>query len=507
MTTTADAPLLSLVDVTKRFPGQVALAGARLDVAPGEVHALLGQNGSGKSTLIKVLAGYYTADDFGAATMGGTAFKLGSTAEAERLGMRFIHQNLGLVEGMSAVENCALSRGFPTGRAWRIHWQAERRRVGRLLEQFGVDVDPNQPIGKLKPAERTMVAIVRALQDWDESVRLLVLDEPTATLPAGDVRRLFEVVRRVTAAGIGVLFVSHRLDEVFEIADRVTVLRDGRTVLTQDIGSLDRDRLISAMIGGEVDEWFSEPPPPTNEPILQVEGLGGRDLRSLSLRLLRGEIVGFAGLIGSGRDEIAPLLFGALPRTAGSVAIDGRRLDRLTPGDAMAAGVALVPADRGKDGAVTTFTVRENLTLPRLRPLFRRGLLQRRAERTEYAKWADTLDIRPRRSDADFFQLSGGNQQKVVLAKCLRLEPSVLILDEPTQGVDVGAKSAIYRILTDSARTGLAVVVCSSDSEELAHLCDRVLVIADGEVSVELAGGALTPARIEQAVLRSKENS
>jgi ribose transport system ATP-binding protein len=494
-------PVLHLSAVVKTFPGQVALDGAGLAVGPGEIHALVGQNGSGKSTMIKLLAGYHSPDSVGEATMDGAAFSLGSADDADRLGMRFVHQNLGLVESMTVVENCALTRGFPTGHLWRINWRAEQVRVSGLLERFGVDLDTTCPVGRLAPAQRTMVAIVRALQDWEQSARILVLDEPTATLPASEVERLFEVVRRVAASGLGVLFVSHRLDEVFEIASQVTVFRDGKTVLSAPTSELDHGALVRAMLGRSIAAWETVGVPDEAGSALVVEQLAGLDLRSLSLTVRRGEIVGLAGLLGSGRDEVCPLVSGAVPRAGGTVTVGGRPVAKDSPRAALRAGIATVPVDRPRNGAVPTFSVGENIVLPRLGPLVRRGVLRRRLQRRESRRWVEQLDVRPADPQRTFLTLSGGNQQKVVLAKCLRLDPEVLLLDEPTQGVDVGAKVALYSIVAARAEDGLAVVVSSGDSEELARLCHRVLVLVDGAVAREISGPALTPEAVDLAVL------
>ena len=312
------APVLELRGVDKAFSGQQALAGASLIVDQGEVHALIGQNGSGKSTLIKTLAGYQEPDAYEVARVAGEDFKLGSPTSAASLGLRFIHQNLGLLDNMSAVENCSLSRGFPTAAGWRIRWAQERRRVHDLLLEFGVELDAGIPVGRLKPAERTTVAIVRALQDWERSARLLVLDEATASLPVPEVARLFDVLRQVVAKGIGVVYVSHRLDEIIEIADRVTILRDGRNVATKEVREVDQAELVSLMIGRPLEALFAEPPEPSSDVVLAVEGLQGEEVEELSFEVRAGEIVGIAGILGSGREEVAGLLFGAVPALSGT---------------------------------------------------------------------------------------------------------------------------------------------------------------------------------------------
>jgi ribose transport system ATP-binding protein len=505
VTSATQAPLLSLTGVVKQFPGQLALDHVNLELLSGEILALMGQNGSGKSTLIKVLAGFHQPDSFTHASIAGQPLQLGSATEASKAGIRFVHQTLGLVESMNAVENCALLRGFPTGPLWYINWAQERERVGNLLHEFGVDINPRTPVGQLRQAQRTLVAVVRALQDWEEDVKILVLDEPTASLPIEDVNRIFEVMREIASRGIGIIFVSHRLDEVFDVSQRLLVLRDGRNVMDAATATVNHDQLVEVMIGRTLDTWTESPVPPGSEAVLEVSNLAGRDLIDLSFTLHKGEILGFAGLIGSGRDEINELLFGAQPCTQGEIRIGDQVITEPSPPTSLQKGIAYAPADRMRYGINATFTIRENLVLPDLDPLMRRGFLSRKAEREQVAYWGEQLDIKPRNGEAEAFKLSGGNQQKVVLAKLLRLQPDVLLLDEPTQGVDIGAKASLYKILADRVSEGLGVVVCSGDSEELAHLCDRVLVISEGRMVKELSGASLTPEAIETAVISAKE--
>lgn len=499
------APLLSISGVVKQFPGQLALDNVNLELGRGEILALMGQNGSGKSTLIKVLAGFHQPDSFTHALIEGEPLTLGSGTEANRSGIRFVHQTLGLVESMNVVENCALLRGFPTGPLWHINWSMERKRVSDLLLEFGVEIDPRTPVGQLRQAQRTLVAVVRALQDWEDQVKILVLDEPTASLPIEDVNRIFDVMREVSSRGIGVIFVSHRLDEVFDVSHRLAVLRDGCNVLDAPTAEMTHDKLVEVMIGRKLENWAGSFTTQSPEIVMEVDGLEGRDLRDLSFSVHRGEILGIAGLIGSGRDEINELVFGVQPRIRGQVRIGEQLIADPSPSNCMKHGIAFAPADRMRFGINATFSIRENLVLPELSSLMRKGSLSRKAERKEVTFWEDQLDIKPRNGEFEAFKLSGGNQQKVVLAKLLRIKPKVLLLDEPTQGVDIGAKAALYKILANGALDGLGVVVSSGDSEELARLCDRVIVISAGRISTELTGASLTPEAIETAVITSKE--
>ena len=500
---------LALTKVSKTFPGQRALIDVSLQVCAGEVHCLLGQNGSGKSTLIKVLAGYHQPDPGSTGGFDGVDIDLTHPGGEWRDRIRIIHQDLGLVPGLSVVENLALGRGFHTGRFGLINWRAETERARSLLRGFGLSVDVCQPVSMLSAAEKSMVAIARAMQDWhDDRFGVLVLDEPTASLPSREVDGLFRMIERIVARGAGVIFVSHRLDEVLRIGDRVSVLRDGRLVATEPVAGLTHDRLVELIVGRRVDELYTAPPPQGKEVVMSVAALAGKSVRELSFELHRGEIIGFAGLVGSGREDIAPLIFGAVSRSGGSVSLRGATIPSDDPRAALSAGLALVPGDRAAAGVIGSLSVRENLTLPALGPLHR-GLrhlwwIDRADENVDARQWATKLDVRPNDPDRRVETLSGGNQQKVVLAKWLRTSPTVLLLDEPTQGVDVGAKAEIYRALAAAAAEGLAIVLASSDAAELANVCDRVLVMHRGVIGSHLHGGDLTEERIATETLRAE---
>jgi ribose transport system ATP-binding protein len=489
-----DSSVLSIRGLNKRFGATRALDGVDLDVRAGEVHALVGHNGSGKSTLIKILAGFHEPDPGSRVTVSGAPLAVGSAAASLRSGLRFVHQDLGLVDGLSTVENLALGVGFDTARLGRIRWAAERRSARDRMRELGYDIDVRQPVGELTASERTGVAIARALRDAEQA-RVLVVDEPTAMLPREEVNALFGAIRRVSRSGVGVIYVSHRLDEVFAIATRLTVLRDGRRVGTFAIEELDEQRLVELMTGGEdliarADTNAAD----LHVGILRVSGLSGAVLREVTFQAHGGELLGVAGLTGSGRDELLPLLFGAQDLRGGTVTVGGDAVPAARPSAAIAAGMALVPADRHRAGSVTSLSVRENLVLTDLRRHGTRlGPLRRESERAEVRQWVQALEIRPPDPEAAFTRLSGGNQQKVMLAKWLRLEPRVLLLDEPTQGVDVHAKAMIHRLAREIANRGAAVVVASSDDEELCEYCDRVLVLRDGRIAGELRRSDISP--------------
>ena len=497
-------PILQIAALSKAFAGQPALDGVDLEVESGEVHALLGQNGSGKSTLVKILAGYHTPEPGARAWVDGEELDLGSSQSARACGIRFVHQDLGLVETISTVENLALGRGFTESSAWRIRWGRESRRAREAVARLGFEIDVRRPVAELTAAERTGVAIARALIGWEDEVRLLVLDEPTAALPVADVDRLFAAVRSIRGRGLSVLFVSHHLEETFEIGDRVTILRDGRKIATEPVAGLDEGRLAELIVGrtlipdgpglhsGSVGEDAGA--------LLRAERISGRTVADVSLTVAPGEVLGVTGLRGSGADEIAGLIAGKHPRQ-GPVSVDGASLIGADPRDAQAKGVALVPGDRLVDGIVTAMTVRENITLTGVGAHMHGPRLSRASERQEARQWIERLGIVTTGPEASILTLSGGNQQKVLLARALRTDPRVLVLDDPTKGVDVGAKAEIHRLVADVARGGSAVLIASSDTEELVTLCDRVLVMRDGRVARALVGDTLNSEEIEHAQL------
>lgn len=495
---TDPTPVLHIESLSKTYPGQVALDSAHLEVRPGEVHALVGQNGSGKSTLIKLLGGYVQADHGSSVRFAGQPVDLWHLHHEQRRRIRIVHQDLGLVPTLSAVENLGLGRGYITGPGGNIRWRAEAARAQELLLRFGLAPDVRQPVGSLSAAEQAAIAIVRSLQDWDEQAPgLLVLDEPTASLNRREVDALFREVRRVAGTGAGVLFVSHMLDEVLDLADRVTVLRDGKVVAAGvPTSDLDQRALVDLIVGRPMSDLYPAPlAHPSGTPVLEVEMVFGITLRGVSFKIHRGEVIGIAGLVGSGREEIANAIAGMTPRFAGKVLVDKKKVFA-TPRDSLRAGVALVPADRKGIGLDLEERLAEHVALPRMGGYQRRTRLQRAALRADVAEWIGKLEVQPPLLDRRLGKFSGGNQQKAVLARWLRTEPKVLLLDEPTQGVDVGAKASIYRHITEAARDGMAVMIASSDAEELVHLCDRVLVLRAGMVSAELAGPNLTEERL-----------
>ncbi len=482
--------------MSKTFPGLKALDDVSLEVCPGEVVAVLGHNGSGKSTLVKILAGVYQADPGAVVEVRDAEGEL-VAGPAAREELHFIHQDLGLADILTTVENLGLGK-LARGRGFApVRGAAERRRARQLIARFGASFDVTVPVGRLSPAQRAIVAIARALDGWTRPDNVLVLDEPTTALHGDEVQVLFEAIRRVASSGAGVVFISHRLDEVLALADRVVVLRDGRVVAEEPVSRLDHDAMVTLIAGREVADTTTTSRDGTGAPVLTVTGISGAELSDFSLSLRAGEIVGVGGILGSGREQLGPMLFGAQHRSGGRVEVGG---EELIPDDTVAAiesGMAYVPADRRRGGAVMEMSVRENLTLPLMRPLRRAlGRLDGRAEQAETRSWMATVGLRPPNPEQRLKLFSGGNQQKVVLAKWLRVRPRVLLLDEPTQGVDVGAKAAIYDLILAARRDGAAVLLCSSDTKELVSLCDRVLVLRDGRVASEIPRASLTEERL-----------
>ena len=480
---------LTVTNMSKSFAGPRVLDSVSLSVEPGEIRALVGENGSGKSTLIKILAGFHVPDK-GSAEVGGEALQLGHGEASEAAGLRFVHQDLGLINNLDAVDNIALGAGYPSFRG-RIRWRQERKRTRAALADLGYEFDVRRPAGSLAMSERTALAVARALAPRQNPAKVLILDEPTANLPAAEAERLFQLARRVADSGMAVMFVSHHFDEVFGLAQNVTVLRDGKHVITRPVAGLTEDQLIELVIGRQLEQVVHDAKAAERrDVVLEVKGLGCEVLSNVDLTVHAGEIVGIAGITGSGRDEVATALFGGVDR-AGNVTINGAAVPKLRPDQAMALGMGLVPAERHANAAFMTSTLRENITVVGTSLYWRNGFLRKGRERSDVAVWLERLDVRPRNSEFAMSDLSGGNQQKVVLARWLRMKPKVLILNEPTQGVDVGAKSDIHKLVDEAAADGTAVIVVSTDHEELVRLCHRVLVLRRGKIADEISGGRM----------------
>src|SRR5271165_4247633 len=499
---------LRLRHLTKSFGGQIALRDVDLSVAYGEGHALVGQNGSGKSTPIKVLSGYHQPDA-GEAELDGRPFQLGSAHAARAAGLRFVHQDLALVLQLSILDNMMLGRTYPLGLGGRIRWRTATERVAGYLRQVGVQADPRSAIGSLSLTERSAVAIARAISDTGHGRLLLVLDEPTAALPSDEVGRLLNAVSRLRAEGHGVLLVSHHLGEVLDIADRITVLRDGRVAASVTRGQVDHRRLTELIVGhsGLVPDAVTHgagQDQRAQDPVLRARQLRGGRLRGLDFEVRPGEIVGVAGITGSGRESLASLLTGGLPHY-GEVEVGGHRLQPGQPHRILAAGAATVPGERARFGVFPNLGVRTNMTISLLDRHTHWGRISRGRETEEVNEWIDRLGIVTQGPDAPIQSLSGGNQQKVLVARALRTRPKVLVLDDPTQGIDIGARAQIHEVIERCAGEGIAIVLISTDSDELARLSDRVLILAAGRLARTLEGGpALTAKSIDVSQLDAK---
>ena len=490
MTSALPAPVLRVSQLSKAYNGILALDGVDLDVRPGEVHALLGGNGSGKSTLIKVLAGVVDAEPGAVLELGETSQDLhGWTSDkAYAAGLRFVHQQPAVFSDLSIAENIAFGTTFPKHRGGKIDWKALNARTADLLELFGVQAAPTTPLGALRAADRTRIAIIRAVQDRDDATSgVLVLDEPTAALPAEEVEHLLDSLRRYAAAGQTILYVSHRLDEVLSVADRVTVLRDGKKVATVEAAGLTENDLIEMIVGRPLDRIFPEQvDAPASDVVLSVRGLRGGPLMDVSFDLHQGEVLGVAGLLGAGRSELLRMVFGAYPVDAGTITLGGRPVRFATPSAAMAAGVAYVPEERQLDALFQGNSVRHNVSAGSAGAYFSRLVFRHRDEQRDTADAVRQFLIRVGKDTQPVETLSGGNAQKVVLARWLRRKPAVLLLDEPTQGVDIGARAEIYGLIREATRNGTSVLLVASDPEELAHACDRVLVLRSGRIAADV---------------------
>ncbi len=496
--------LLRIEGLSKSFGGTRALIDVDLDVRADEIHALVGSNGSGKSTLIKTLAGYYRPDPGARAWFEDEPFELGSDLDLGHERLRFVHQDLGHVLELGVVDNLALRHGYVRGRFRRIRWGAQARAARELLGRFGVEIDLYRPLAEATPVQRVIVAIVAALQGWEGGQGVLVLDEPTAVLPPHEVAQLFELIGEVRRTGASVLYVSHRLDEIFKLADRVTVLRGGRVVVTEEVANLTPRELATLMVGEDVDPEFRAEiaAAASDAPVaLEVKDLRSRYLNGVSFSLRTGEVLGLAGLAGSGGEELPYAVAGALGREAsGQVRLAERGDQWLEIGETGLLGLGLVPADRAREGVIAEFSVADNLTLPILDRLRRGVALSRSRESALVSDWVDKLQIRTAGHGAPISTLSGGNQQKVVMARCLALESSVLLLCGPTAGVDIATRIAIYELVAAQAARGLGVIVSSTDAGDLLAMCTRILVLRDGVVVRDLDCTGLTESTLHHTI-------
>ena len=486
---------LELRDVAKSFGSVVALKSGSLEVHPGSIHALVGENGAGKSTLVKIVAGVHRRDA-GVFRLHGKHVDFGSTAESKSAGVAVIYQEPTLFPDLSVTENIFMGRQ-PLGRMRRIDRAAMYAEAESLFTRLGVSIDPRRPALGLSIADQQIIEIAKAIS-LDAS--LLIMDEPTAALSGVEVERLFAVARSLRDEGRALVFISHRFDEVFALCDTVTVMRDGAYISTDKVAETTVPQIVSRMVGREVADLFPKTPAPIGEVVLEVEGLSRAGVfHDVGFTVRAGEIVGLAGLVGAGRSEIARAVFGVDRYDAGSVRLGGKQVAAHNPRAAIRAGMAFVPEDRRKQGLVTEGSVARNVAGVIRRGLAHAGLLTSAAENRAAGPWAGRLEVKTNALDAKAATMSGGNQQKVVIAKWLATQPRLLVIDEPTRGIDVGTKAEVHRLLSELAGQGLAIVMISSELPEVLGMADRVLVVCEGRITADLDRADATPEAVMHA--------
>jgi rhamnose transport system ATP-binding protein len=494
----AVAPLLSLSDIHKSFGGVRALRGVHLELLAGEVHAVVGENGAGKSTLIKIITGAHAPDE-GKVLLAGEPIEANDPTTAKKLGIAAIYQQPALFADLTVAENIALGLEKPA--AWRVvNWKQRRRIARELLDRVGANISPDVEVRRLSMPQQQLVEIARAL---GQNARILIMDEPTASLSDREVENLFRVIKELKRQGVGIIYISHRLEELPTIADRVTVLRDGAWIGTHAMAEVNRSDLIRTMVGREVAAIFPKVQVPLGETALELRNVSCRTagVGDISFSVRSGEIFGLAGLVGAGRTELARVLFGLTPADEGDIFINGQRVVLNSPAAAIAHRIAYVPEDRRRHGVILEMPVAENETLAILRRITRLGLLDFSEERRVAEQFVQQLGVKTASLDSPVGELSGGNQQKVALGRWLATSPKVLILDEPTQGVDVGAKSEIHRIMGELAGRGLAIVMISSELPEILGMSDRIAVMHDGSITGILNRDQATQERILELAL------
>ncbi len=495
----AAAPMLELTGVAKAFGPVYALTGAELTVLPGSIHALVGENGAGKSTLIKIVAGVHRRDR-GEFRLDGEPADFGSTAESKAAGVAVIYQEPTLFPDLSVTENLFMGRQL-LGPARRIDRAAMYAQAESLFAGLGVRIDPRRPAQGLSIADQQIIEIAKAIS---LDAKVLIMDEPTAALSGVEVERLFTVARRLRDEGKAIVFISHRFEEVFDLCDTVTVMRDGAYVGTRSIERTTPAEIVALMVGREVGELFPKTPAEIGDGVLEVRDLNSAgQFHDITFSVRRGEIVALAGLVGAGRSEIARAVFGVDGYQGGTVTMNGKPVSRNSPRAAIAAGMAFVPEDRRQQGLVTEASVATNIVGVIRRGLARGGVLTRAAENRAVAPWASRLEVKTSSLDMAARTMSGGNQQKVVIAKWLATQPDLLIIDEPTRGIDVGTKAEVHRLLSELAGRGMAVLMISSELPEVLGMADRVLVVCEGRLTADLSREQATPETVMAAATKA----
>ena len=495
--TSLKTPVLEMRGIQKSFPGVHVLDDVSLTVYPGEIHALMGENGAGKSTLMKIMAGAVRADA-GEIWLDGLPVEIDTPLCAMTLGVGMIYQELQLAPHLSVAENIFLGREPKRLPGW-IDAAKMRRDAQELMDSLGMTLDVRTLVGGLAVAQRQMVEIAKATS---RRAKIIAMDEPSATLTAHELENLWILIRRLQSQGIGIVYISHRMDEVFQIADAVTILRDGHVVGSRSIREISREEVLKLMVGRDLDETYPKVAAEPGRPILEVRGLARRGvLENINLTVHAGEVVALAGLVGSGRTEIARCLFGADPCSAGEMRLAGVPYAPRSPHDAIRAGIGFVTEDRKEQGVLLNLSVRENISLASLPKFSRLGFLRRILERAQAQESVERLRVRTPSIEQRVGNLSGGNQQKIVLAKWLETQPKLLILDEPTRGIDVGAKREIYGIINDLAAQGVAILMISSELPEVLGMADRIVVVRDGRIAGQLSRADATQEKVGQLAL------
>lgn len=466
---------VSLKNITKTYPGVTALDAVSIDFRKGEVHALLGENGAGKSTLIKIIAGAQ-APDSGTISIDGTEYRHMTPNLSRELGIEVIYQEFNLIESLSAAENI----GLGAQKTGLVDFKQMNRRAQDLFDQFDVSIDPRSLIRELSSSEQQIVEIAKAVS---RKANVLIMDEPTAPLTVSEVTVLFKIIRAFKDRGVTIIYISHRIDELFEISDRVTVMRDGKYVTTKDTAQTSRKELIDLMVGRDLTESYPLRSQPEDRVLLEAQSICGNGDRDISFTLHAGEILGVGGLVGAGRTELAKVLYGAAPMDSGRLLLDGVEVDITSPQDALRHGIGLIPENRKEEGCLLDQSVAWNITFTAIRDLSRHGIVQLSEEQRQAQQFSDRLKIKTPSLSQQVKNLSGGNQQKVVLAKTLAARSKILLFDEPTRGIDVGARQEIYQLMSELAQQGHAILMITSDMEELLGMSDRIMVIAEGRIA------------------------
>lgn len=492
MTESVRKPILEIKNVHKRFPGVYALKDVSLEIMPGEVHALMGENGAGKSTLIKIISGAYKPDS-GTYLIDGTPSNIIKTLDAIEKGISVIYQELNLVENLSIAENVFFG-SLPVNKTGRVLWKKLFEDTKSYIDQIGLKVSPKMKVGYLSIAQQQLVEIAKALS---KKPRVIIMDEPTSALSAKEIENLFSVVKKLRDSGVGILYVSHKLSEIFAISDRVTVLRDGQYIGTEYTKDLNEEKLISMMVGRKLQDMFPKTEPVIGEVVFETKNLTTEKVKDISFYARKGEIVGFSGLMGAGRTELARAIFGVDERKKGEILVGGKKVPQNSTMAAVKCGIGMIPESRKDDGILPNLCVKKNMTIASIKQYIKTFLISKELEKSGVNLMIKNLNIRTPGMDQLIANLSGGNQQKVIVSRWLMKDNlKVLIIDEPTRGIDVGAKAEIYSILDKLAHEGLAVVIMSSEMPEILSMCDRIYVMKGGKITGEFQSGEATQEKL-----------